>query len=386
MIFVTGGAGFIGSNLVQYWIETVGEAVLNLDKLTYAGNLDNLSSIWGDRRHIFVHGDISNQELISHLFAQYRPRGVINLAAESHVDRSIHHPEGFIQTNVVGTFHLLSAAHAYWLDLTDDQKARFRFLHASTDEVYGSLNAGDAACAECAPYAPNSPYAASKAASDHLVRSFHRTYGMPVLTTNCSNNYGPYQFPEKLIPLTIHNAVEGRAIPVYGDGLNIRDWLHVADHCAAIERALSDGRPGETYNVGASEERPNIELVKLICAILDEERPRPDGGAYVQQITFVKDRPGHDRRYAIDAGKIRTELGWAPSESFDAGLRKTVRWYLSNQDWVRNVTTGAYRDWIARQYGADAGGPQRDHSGGGLRNTALPAHQSGVETAAADIR
>jgi dTDP-glucose 4,6-dehydratase len=386
MIFVTGGAGFIGSNLVQYWIKTVGEAVLNLDKLTYAGNLHNLSSVWGDKEHIFVHGDISNRELVSQLFAQYRPRGVINLAAESHVDRSIHHPEGFIQTNVVGTFHLLSAAHAYWVDLPDDQKARFRFLHASTDEVYGSLNAGDAACAECAAYAPNSPYAASKAASDHLVRSFHRTYGLPVLTTNCSNNYGPYQFPEKLIPLTIHNALEGRAIPVYGDGLNIRDWLHVSDHCAAIERVLSDGRPGETYNIGASEERPNIELVKLICAILDERCPRPNGSSYAQQITFVKDRPGHDRRYGIDAGKIRGELGWTPSESFDAGLQKTVHWYLSNQDWVRNVTTGAYRDWIARQYGADAGDPQGGHSGGGLGNTALSAHQSGVEAAAADIR
>lgn len=378
MILVTGGAGFIGSNLVMHLIE-LGETVLNLDKLTYAGNLQNLASVPGDK-HIFVEGDIANQELVSGLLAQYQPRAVINLAAESHVDRSIHDPDDFIQTNIVGAFRLLSASRAYWADLTNAQKSEFRFLHVSTDEVYGSLSAHDAPFSETTPYAPNSPYAASKAAADHLVRSFFQTYGLPVLTTNCSNNYGPYQFPEKLIPLAIHNALAGKAIPVYGDGQNIRDWLYVSDHCTAINRVLADGRLGETYNIGGSSEKKNIELVELICAILDDERARDDGKSYKEQITFVKDRPGHDRRYAIDAGKISDELGWAPKESFDTGIRKTVKWYLSNQDWVRNVTTGAYRDWIAAQYGA-----QGAHSRGRFGNAALPAHQGSIEAAPTNL-
>ena len=312
-------------------------------------------------------------------------RAVINLAAESHVDRSIHDPECFIQTNVVGTFRLLKASHGYWANLPSDQKSAFRFLHVSTDEVYGSLNADDAPFSERTPYAPNSPYAASKAASDHLVRSFVHTYGLPVVTTNCSNNYGPYQFPEKLIPLAIHRALAGKAIPVYGDGKNIRDWLYVSDHCAAIERVLSYGRLGETYNIGASCEKPNIEIVRRICAILDEERPRDDGKPYAQQISFIKDRPGHDLRYGIDASKIRSELGWKPKEGFETGLRKTVNWYLANQEWVRNVTAGAYHDWISVQYSGNTENPQRDHSGGRIGNAALPSHQGGVETAPADL-
>jgi dTDP-glucose 4,6-dehydratase len=384
MILVTGGAGFIGSNLVRYLLDSVGEPVLNLDKLTYAGNLQNLASIWSDQRHVFVRGDIADGELIAGLLAQHQPRAILNLAAESHVDRSIHDPDSFMQTNVVGTFRLLEAARAYWSALPAEQKARFRFLQVSTDEVYGSLDGAAPPACEEAPYAPNSPYAASKAAADHLVRSFHRTYGLPALTTNCSNNYGPYQFPEKLIPLAIHHALEDKKIPVYGDGGNIRDWLHVGDHCDAIARVLADGRPGETYNIGAANEVPNIALVKLICAILDEERARRDGASYLRQIAFVTDRPGHDRRYAIDAGKIRGELGWAPSQTFEAGLRQTIRWYLDNQDWVRNVTTGAYRDWIARQYGA-ADHPQGDHPGGRVGNAALSTHQGGVETTAAGL-
>ena len=372
MILVTGGAGFIGSNLVQYLIG-LGENVLNFDKLTYAGNLTNLSSVVGEN-HIFVHGDIGDQELVSHLLAQYKPRAILNLAAESHVDRSIHDPESFIQTNIVGTFRLLTAAHAYWADLPNNEKAHFRFLHVSTDEVYGSLSADDARFTETTPYAPNSPYAASKAAADHLVRSFHHTYDFPALTTNCSNNYGPYQFPEKLIPLAIHNALADKPIPVYGDGQNIRDWLYVSDHCAAIERVLSSGRLGETYNIGASSEKRNIEIVQMICTILDELRPRGDGNSYARQIAFVKDRPGHDRRYAIDASKIRSELGWEPKENFTTGLRKTVHWYLSNQDWVTNVTTGAYHDWIAVQYSGRREGTQGAHSGGRFGNTALPSH------------
>jgi dTDP-glucose 4,6-dehydratase len=385
MILITGGAGFIGSNLVHYLLAEGAQPIVNLDNLTYAGNLQNLSSVSADERHVFVRGDIADRELISQLLAQYRPRAIVNLAAESHVDRSIHDPESFIRTNVVGTFRLLDAAHAYWAGLPRDEQARFRFLHVSTDEVYGSLGGEALPAAEGAPYAPNSPYAASKAASDHLVRSFRSTYGLPVLTTNCSNNYGPYQFPEKLIPLAIHHALEDKKIPVYGDGRNIRDWLHVEDHCVAIARVLADGRPGETYNVGASNEMPNIAVVKLICGALDEERPRRDGASYAAQIAFVTDRPGHDRRYAIDAGKIRRELGWVPRESFEAGLRKTVRWYLDNQDWVRNVTTGAYRDWIARHYGVGADDPQGDHSGGRVGNAALSAHQGGVETAPAGL-
>ena len=385
MILVTGGAGFIGSNLVRHLLDSGGDPVLNLDKLTYAGNLQNLAAIWSDQRHVFVRGDIADGDLIARLLAQHRPRAILNLAAESHVDRSIHDPDSFMQTNVVGTFRLLEAARAYWAALPGDEKARFRFLQVSTDEVYGSLDGAAPPADEGAPYAPNSPYAASKAAADHLVRSFQRTYGLPALTTNCSNNYGPCQFPEKLIPLAIHHALEDKPIPVYGDGGNIRDWLHVEDHCAAIARVLADGRPGETYNIGATNEVANIALVKLICAMLDEERPRRDGGSYLAQIAFVTDRPGHDRRYAIDAGKIRRELGWTPSQSFESGLRQTIRWYLNNQDWVSNVTTGAYRDWIARQYGASADHPQGDRPGGRLGNAALSAHQGGVEAAAAGL-
>ena len=380
MILVTGGAGFIGSNLVMDLVE-LGEIVINLDKLTYAGNLQNLASI-SDDRHIFVKGDIGDRELVSHLLTQYQPRAVVNLAAESHVDRSIHDPEDFIQTNIVGTYRLLNTVRDYWSGLPGDQKSEFRFLHVSTDEVYGSLTAEDAPFCETTPYAPNSPYAASKAASDHLVRSYFHTYGLPVLTTNCSNNYGPYQFPEKLIPLVIHNALAGKAIPIYGDGQNVRDWLYVSDHCAAIKRVLASGRLGETYNIGGSSEKRNIEIVELICAILDQECARSDGKSYKELITFVKDRPGHDRRYAIDARKIQAELGWEPAEHFDTGVRKTVKWYLRNQDWVKNVTTGAYRDWIATQYETR---PQGAHSRGRVGNTAISAHQGGVEAAAADL-
>ncbi|HLH92637.1 MAG TPA: dTDP-glucose 4,6-dehydratase [Xanthobacteraceae bacterium] len=385
MILVTGGAGFIGSNLVHHLLRVTDDVVINLDKLTYAGNLQSLASVWGDARHVFVHGDIVDGNLIARLLAEHQPRAVLNLAAESHVDRSIHDPESFMQTNVVGTFRLLEAARAYWATLPGERKDRFRFLQVSTDEVYGSLASAAPPADESAAYAPNSPYAASKAAADHLARSFHRTYGLPVLTTNCSNNYGAYQFPEKLIPLAIHRALAGEAIPIYGDGGNVRDWLFVDDHCDAIARVLADGRPGETYNIGASNEIANIALVRLLCAILDEERPRRDGASYARQIAFVTDRPGHDRRYAIDAGKIRRELGWMPRESFASGLRKTVRWYLDGQDWVKNVTTGAYREWIARQYGASADRPQGDHPGGRHGNATLSAHQGGVETAAAGL-
>ena len=383
MILVTGGAGFIGSNLVRHLIGA-GETVVNLDKLTYAGNLQNLASIDRDK-HNFVNGDIADHELVSSVLNQHTPRAVINLAAESHVDRSIHDSESFIQTNVVGTFRLLRASLSYWVNLPSDRKSAFRFLHVSTDEVYGSLNAGDAPFSERTPYAPNSPYAASKAASDHLVRSFGHTYGLPVVTTNCSNNYGPYQFPEKLIPLAIHRALAGKPIPVYGDGKNIRDWLYVSDHCAAIERVLSDGRRGETYNIGGTCEKPNIEIVRRICAIHDEERPREDGRSYAQQISFVKDRPGHDLRYGIDAGKIRDELGWEPRERFETGLRKTVNWYLVNQEWVKNVTTGPYHDWISVQYSGSPEEPQRDHSGRRIGDAALPSHQGSVETAPTDL-
>ena len=378
MILVTGGAGFIGSSLVRHLLRTLDEPVVNLDKLTYAGNLQNLASVWADRRHVFVHGDIADGALIAGVFAEHQPRAVLNLAAESHVDRSIRDPDSFVQTNVVGTFRLLETAHAYWAALPRERQDRFRFLQVSTDEVYGSLDSAAPPASESSPYAPNSPYAASKAAADHLVRSFHRTYGLPVVTTNCSNNYGPYQFPEKLIPLAIHRALAGEAIPVYGDGGNVRDWLYVDDHCEAIARVLAGGRPGETYNIGATNEVANIALVKLLCGILDEERPRRDGASYAQQITFVTDRPGHDRRYALDAGKIGRELGWTPRESFATGLRKTVRWYLDDQDWVKNVTTGAYRDWIARQYGASADHPQGDHSGRRNGNAALSTHQGRI--------
>jgi|SRR6185369_9835985 len=371
MLLITGGAGFIGSNLVLQLVEA-GETVINLDKLTYAGNLHNLRGL-PPGRHIFVKGDIGDEALVADLLARHRPRAVLNLAAESHVDRSIRAPEDFIQTNIVGAFRLLKTCYAHWTGLPDEEKAAFRFLHVSTDEVYGTLSETDNPFSERTAYAPNSPYAASKAASDHLVRAYFHTYGFPALTTNCSNNYGPFQFPEKLVPLVIHNALAGKDLPIYGDGQNVRDWLYVTDHCLAIERVLTCGRLGETYNIGGENEKKNIEVVKQICAILDEERPRADGCSYAEQITFVKDRPGHDRRYAIDANKINGELDWAPRESFDTGIRKTVQWYLSNQDWVRNVTSGAYREWIAVQY-AGANPAQGDHSRGRVGDEAVPAH------------
>jgi dTDP-glucose 4,6-dehydratase len=351
-ILVTGGAGFIGSNFVLDWMRQGNEQIINLDKLTYAGNVQNLAGLNGDSRHTFVHGDIGDKALVAQLLAQHKPRAVLNFAAESHVDRSIDGPEDFIQTNVVGTFHLLEAVRTYWGALPEADKAAFRFLHVSTDEVYGSLSKEDPAFKETNRYEPNSPYSASKAASDHLVRVYHHTYGLPVLTTNCSNNYGPYHFPEKLIPLVIHNALAGKALPIYGDGQQIRDWLYVTDHCSAIRRVLEAGQPGETYNIGGWNEKANLDVVNTLCAILDELQPRADGKSYKEQITFVKDRPGHDRRYAIDATKIERELGWKPAETFETGIRKTVRWYLDNQQWVQNVTSGAYRDWVQRQYAA----------------------------------
>ncbi|WP_416242841.1 dTDP-glucose 4,6-dehydratase [Azospira sp. APE16] len=351
MILVTGGAGFIGSNFVIDWLAAGDEPVINLDKLTYAGNLENLQGLAGDPRHRFVRGDIADYDLILELLQQNRVRAVVNFAAESHVDRSIHGPEDFIQTNIVGTFRLLEAVRAYWNGLPADDKAAFRFLHVSTDEVYGSLEKEAPAFTEQHRYEPNSPYSASKAASDHLVRAYHHTYGLPVLTTNCSNNYGPYHFPEKLIPLIIHNALAGKPLPIYGDGQQIRDWLYVKDHCSAIRRVLEAGRLGETYNVGGWNEKPNLEVVHTLCAMLDELSPRADGASYASQITFVADRPGHDRRYAIDASKLERELGWKPAETFETGIRKTVRWYLDNPLWVHNVTSGAYREWVGRQYG-----------------------------------
>jgi dTDP-glucose 4,6-dehydratase len=354
MILVTGGAGFIGANFVLDWLAQSDEPVVNLDKLTYAGNPDTLASLDGDTRYIFVHGDIGDRELVSQLLANHRPRAVLNFAAESHVDRSIHGPADFIQTNVVGTFNLLECVRSYWSALPADEQATFRFLHVSTDEVYGTLAPDDAPFAETHRYQPNSPYSASKAASDHLVRAWHHTYGLPVLTTNCSNNYGPYHFPEKLIPLVILNALAGKPLPVYGDGQQVRDWLYVKDHCSAIRRVLEAGRLGETYNVGGWNEKPNLEVVQTICALLDELRPRTDGASYASQICFVADRPGHDRRYAIDARKLERELGWKPAETFESGIRKTVEWYLGHQDWVRNVTSGAYRDWVAQHYGEQA--------------------------------
>jgi dTDP-glucose 4,6-dehydratase len=351
MILVTGGAGFIGSNFVLDWVAATGEPVVNLDALTYAGNRENLRTLDGDARHVFVQGDIGDFDLVAKLLAEHRPAAIVNFAAESHVDRSIHGPEDFIQTNIVGTFRLLEAVRAHWNDLAGAEKTDFRFLHVSTDEVYGSLGKDDAPFAETHRYEPNSPYSASKAASDHLVRAYHHTYGLPVLTTNCSNNYGPYHFPEKLIPLMIVNALAGKPLPVYGDGMQIRDWLYVKDHCSAIREVLARGRMGETYNIGGWNEKPNIEIVQTVCALLDELRPRPDGKPYREQITYVKDRPGHDRRYAIDARKIERELGWKPAETFETGIRKTVQWYLDNPDWVANVQNGSYRDWIGKQYG-----------------------------------
>ncbi len=367
MILVTGSAGFIGSNFVLDWCAQNDEAVINLDKLTYAGNLENLVSLKDNPRHLFVQGDIGDSALVARLLAEHRPRAVINFAAESHVDRSIHGPEDFIQTNIVGTFHLLEAVRAYWGALPDAEKSAFRFLHVSTDEVYGSLAKDEPAFTETHRYEPNSPYSASKAASDHLVRAYHHTYGLPVLTTNCSNNYGPYHFPEKLIPLLIVNALAGKALPVYGDGQQIRDWLYVKDHCSAIRCVLEKGRLGEVYNVGGWNEKANLDIVHTVCDLLDELRPMKPGSGesevvsgetshlplstYRSLITFATDRPGHDRRYAIDARKIERELGWKPAETFETGIRKTVQWYLDNQGWVNNVLSGNYRQWVEKQYG-----------------------------------
>jgi dTDP-glucose 4,6-dehydratase len=348
MIFVTGGAGFIGSNFVLDWLAQSGEAVLNFDKLTYAGNLNNLAALQGDARHLFVRGDICDGAQVLALLQQHRPRAIVHFAAESHVDRSIHGPGEFINTNINGTFALLEAARAYWTPMAPDEQAAFRFLHISTDEVYGTLGPNDAPFTETTTYAPNSPYSASKAASDHLVRAYHHTYGMPVLTTNCSNNYGPYHFPEKLIPLIIANALAGKALPIYGDGMQVRDWLYVSDHCAAIRRVLADGVPGQVYNVGGWNEMANIDVVHTLCDILDREAPK--AGSYRDQITHVADRPGHDRRYAIDAGKLERELGWKPAETFESGIRKTVQWYLANQAWVDNVQSGAYLSWVNQNY------------------------------------
>jgi dTDP-glucose 4,6-dehydratase len=348
MIVVTGGAGFIGSNFVLDWIAAEGEPVVNLDKLTYAGNLANLASLAGDPRHVFVRGDIGDRAAVEQLLAEHKPRAIVHFAAESHVDRSIHGPGEFVKTNVVGTFELLEAARGYWQELAGEARERFRFLHVSTDEVYGTLGPGDPAFSEATPYAPNSPYSASKAGSDHLVRAYHHTYGMPVLTTNCSNNYGPYQFPEKLVPLMIANALDGKPLPVYGDGRQVRDWLYVGDHCDAIRTVLAKGRVGETYNIGGNSEKPNIDVVHALCDALQALRPRE--GGYKPLITYVKDRPGHDRRYAIDAGKIRKELRWTPRETFETGLARTVRWYLDNAEWVAQVRSGDYRKWIDTNY------------------------------------
>lgn len=349
-IIVTGGAGFIGANFVLAWVKQGLGKVVNLDKLTYAGNLENLTAVQHNANHIFVHGDIADQTLLAELLVEHRPCAVINFAAESHVDRSIHGPEDFIQTNVVGTFNLLEAVRAYWGGLSTEHRQAFRFLHVSTDEVYGSLSKGEAAFTEKHAYAPNSPYSASKAASDHLVRAYHHTYGLPTLTTNCSNNYGPHHFPEKLIPLVIHNALTGKPLPIYGNGQQIRDWLYVEDHCAAIRRVLEAGKVGEVYNIGGWNEKPNIEVVKTLCRMLDIKQPRMDGKSYIDQITYVEDRLGHDQRYAIDATKIAGELGWKPKETFESGIEKTVNWYLEHQDWVNNVTSGEYRNWVQTHY------------------------------------
>ncbi|MCW5619985.1 MAG: dTDP-glucose 4,6-dehydratase [Burkholderiales bacterium] len=350
-ILVTGGAGFIGSNFVLDWLAERDEPVVNLDKLTYAGNPRNLGSLERDSRHVLVVGDIGDTRLVPILLERHRPRAIVNLAAESHVDRSIHGPDHFVQTNIIGTYHLLQSACAYWSALSGTERDRFRFLHVSTDEVYGSLDPDDVAFSENHPYAPNSPYAASKAASDHLVRAWGHTYGLPVLTTNCSNNYGPFQFPEKLIPLCIHNALAGKPLPIYGDGRQIRDWLYVKDHCNAIRLVLESGQVGETYNVGGNSEHANLEVVRTLCRLLNDMMPRANGATYQELIAFVSDRPGHDRRYAIDSGKLRRELDWRPMETFDSGIGKTLEWYLANQDWVAEVTSGAYRDWVKTQYG-----------------------------------
>jgi dTDP-glucose 4,6-dehydratase len=353
MILVTGGAGFIGSNFVLDWLKETGEPVINLDLLTYAGNLENLASLHDDERHHFVRGDIDDPTLVHRLLGEHTPRAVIHFAAESHVDRSIHGPDEFIRTNIRGTYTLLECVRAYWTELEGAEKDDFRFIHVSTDEVYGSLAPDAPAFTESTQYQPNSPYSASKAASDHLVRAWHHTYGMPTITTNCSNNYGPWQFPEKLIPLVIANALAGKKLPVYGDGMNVRDWLYVTDHCAAIRTVLARGTPGEVYNIGGRNEMPNLTIIKTICELLDEIRPDA-AGPYERLVTFVKDRPGHDRRYAIDARKIERELGWQPAETFETGIRKTVQWYLEREDWVGNVLSGAYQQWIDRNYGARA--------------------------------
>ncbi len=350
-ILVTGAAGFIGSNFVIDWLAQSNETVVNLDKLTYAGNLHNLAALEGNPAHVLVQADIGDSATVSQLLSTHQPRAVLNFAAESHVDRSIHGPEDFIQTNVLGTFRLLESVRAYWQALAEPEKGAFRFLHVSTDEVYGSLGPNDAPFAETNAFQPNSPYSASKAASDHLVRAWHHTYGLPVLTTNCSNNYGPFHFPEKLIPLVITNALAGKPLPIYGDGMQIRDWLYVSDHCSAIRTVLAQGQLGETYNIGGWNEQPNIEIVRTICTLLDTLRPRADGRSYASQISYVTDRPGHDRRYAIDAQKIERALGWRPAETFESGIRKTVQWYLDNQDWVAQVQSGAYREWVTQQYG-----------------------------------
>jgi dTDP-glucose 4,6-dehydratase len=352
MILVTGALGFIGSNFVLDWLQSSDESVINLDKQTYAGNPANLKTLLNDERYVFVKGDIGDASLVSQLLSQYQPRAIVNFAAESHVDRSIHGPEAFVETNVMGSFRLLEATKQYWAGLSEQDQQGFRFLHVSTDEVYGSLKSTDPAFTENNRYEPNSPYSASKAASDHLVRAYHHTYGLPVLTTNCSNNYGPFHFPEKLIPLMIVNALAGKDLPIYGDGMQIRDWLYVKDHCSAIRRVLEAGQFGETYNIGGWNEKPNIEIVKTVCALLDELRPRADGLSYSRQISFVKDRPGHDRRYAIDASKIERELGWRPAETFESGIRKTVQWYLDNAQWVADVQSGAYREWVDTHYAA----------------------------------
>ena len=349
-IIVTGGAGFIGANFIQQWIATESAAVVNLDKLTYAGNLASLQPVESNPKYVFAQADIGDFDAVSALLSQWQPVAVVNFAAESHVDRSIHGPGAFVQTNMVGTFQMLEAVRGYWTPLHVEARSRFRFLHVSTDEVYGSLQAGDAPFTEQTPYAPNSPYSASKAGSDHLVRAYHHTYGLPTITTNCSNNYGPYQFPEKLIPLIILNALAGKPLPVYGDGMNLRDWLYVGDHCAAIRLALAKGRPGETYNVGGNNERTNLDVVRTICRILDELRPAGNATPYESLMTFVADRPGHDRRYAIDASKSSAELGWTPVETFESGIRKTVRWYLDNPDWVQGVASGEYRNWVEKNY------------------------------------
>ena len=348
MILVTGGAGFIGANFVLDWLASVDEPVINLDKLTYAGNPDNLSTLQGDTRHLFVHGDICDRALVSSLLDKHKPRAIVHFAAESHVDRSIHGPGDFIRTNVDGTFSLLEAARAYLSTLDDAAKTAFRFLHVSTDEVFGTLSPTDPAFSETTPYAPNSPYSASKAASDHLVRAWHHTYGLPVVTGNCSNNYGPLQFPEKLIPLIIANALAGKALPIYGDGQQVRDWLYVGDHCAALRRVLEAGQLGETYNIGGWNEKANLDVVHTLCTLLDELKPAVQ--SYKEQIQFVTDRPGHDRRYAIDARKIERELGWRPKETFESGMRKTVQWYLDHQDWVRKVQSGEYQQWMTKNY------------------------------------